>query len=226
MDNHLAKADQTAIGSKWEAGDIMYADINGDGKVDAGSSTIGDMGDLKKIGNSTPRFRTGITIDASWKGIDFSMFWQGVLKRDWYPGENNMLFWGTTGSGQWWSTALAKHMDYFRAEGTAEDRYGANVNAYYPRPLFNNKNHQTQTKYLQNAAYMRLKNLQIGYTLPKSWVAKAGLQNVRVYVSGENLLTITSLTKLIDPELAGYGWQGGMSYPLSRTYSFGLSVNF
>ncbi len=229
MDNHLASlpnGGQTAIGNKWEAGDIMYADINGDGKVDAGSSTIGDMGDLKKIGNTTPRFRTGITIDASWKGIDFSMFWQGVLKRDWYPGENNMLFWGATGSGQWWSTALAKHMDYFRAEGTAEDRYGANVNAYYPRPLFNNKNHQTQTKYLQNAAYMRLKNLQIGYTLPKSWVAKAGLQNVRVYVSGENLLTITSLTKLIDPELAGYGWQGGMSYPLSKTYSFGLSVNF
>lgn len=229
MDAHLASlpnGGQTAIGSNWAAGDIMYADINGDGKISAGSSTLDDMGDLKKIGNSTPRFRTGITIDASWKGIDFSMFWQGVLKRDWYPGENNMLFWGATGSGQWWSTSLANQMDYFRAADTAEDRFGPNVDAYYPRPLFNNKNHKTQTKYLQNAAYMRLKNLQIGYTLPKAWVNKIGLQNVRFYVSGENLLTITSLCDNIDPELAGYGWQGGMSYPLSKTYSFGLSVNF
>ena len=137
-----------------------------------------------------------------------------------------MLFWGVTGSGQWWSTALAHHLDYFRAADTSEDRLGPNVDAYYPRPLFNNKNHQTQTRYLQNAAYMRLKNLQLGYTLPKSLVSKIGLQNLRVYVSGENLLTITSLEKVIDPELAGYGWQGGMSYPLSRTYSFGLSVNF
>lgn len=229
MDAHLASlpnGGQTALGSNWAAGDIMYADINGDGKISNGSNTTDDMGDLKKIGNSTPRFRTGITLNASWKGIDFSMFWQGVLKRDWDPGENNMQFWGATGSGQWWSTALSHHLDYFRAADTPEDRLGANVDAYYPRPLFNNKNHKTQTRYLQNAAYMRLKNLQLGYTLPKNWVSKVGLENVRVYVSGENLLTITSLEKVIDPEMAGYGWQGGMSYPLSKTYSFGLSVNF
>ena len=172
MDAHIAslpKGGQTAIGSKWEAGDIMYADINGDGKIDNGSNTLDDMGDLKKIGNNTPRFRTGITLDAQWKGFDFSMFWQGVLKRDFDPGENSMVFWGTTGSGQWWSTSFKDHMDYFRAEDTASP-LGANVNAYYPRPLFNNKNHKTQTAYLQNAAYMRLKNLQLGYTLPKSLI--------------------------------------------------------
>ena len=182
MDAHIAslpKGGQTAIGSKWEAGDIMYADINGDGKIDNGSNTLDDMGDLKKIGNNTPRFRTGITLDAQWKGFDFSMFWQGVLKRDFDPGENSMVFWGTTGSGQWWSTSFKDHMDYFRAEDTASP-LGANVNAYYPRPLFNNKNHKTQTAYLQNAAYMRLKNLQLGYTLPKSLINKIGLQNVRV----------------------------------------------
>lgn len=145
MDAHIAslpKGGQTAIGSKWEAGDIMYADINGDGKIDNGSNTLDDMGDLKKIGNNTPRFRTGITLDAQWKGFDFSMFWQGVLKRDFDPGENSMVFWGTTGSGQWWSTSFKDHMDYFRAEDTASP-LGANVNAYYPRPLFNNKNHKT-----------------------------------------------------------------------------------
>ena len=228
MDAHIAslpKGGQTAIGSKWEAGDIMYADINGDGKIDNGSNTLDDMGDLKKIGNNTPRFRTGITLDAQWKGFDFSMFWQGVLKRDFDPGENSMVFWGTTGSGQWWSTSFKEHMDYFRAEDTASP-LGANVNAYYPRPLFNNKNHKTQTAYLQNAAYMRLKNLQLGYTLPKSLINKIGLQNVRVYVSGENLLTITGLSDTMDPETAGIGKQGGTVYPLSRVYSFGLSVNF
>ena len=228
MDAHIAslpKGGQTAIGSKWEAGDIMYADINGDGKIDNGSNTLDDMGDLKKIGNNTPRFRTGITLDAQWKGFDFSMFWQGVLKRDFDPGETSMVFWGTTGSGQWWSTSFKDHMDYFRAEDTASP-LGANVNAYYPRPLFNNKNHKTQTAYLQNAAYMRLKNLQLGYTLPKSLINKIGLQNVRVYVSGENLLTITGLSDTMDPETAGIGKQGGTVYPLSRVYSFGLSVNF
>lgn len=228
MDAHIAslpKGGQTAIGSKWEAGDIMYADINGDGKIDNGSNTLDDMGDLKKIGNNTPRFRTGITLDAQWKGFDFSMFWQGVLKRDFDPGENSMVFWGTTGSGQWWSTSFKDHLDYFRAEDTASP-LGANVNAYYPRPLFNNKNHKTQTAYLQNAAYMRLKNLQLGYTLPKSLINKIGLQNVRVYVSGENLLTITGLSDTMDPETAGIGKQGGTVYPLSRVYSFGLSVNF
>ena len=228
MDAHIAslpKGGQTAIGSKWEAGDIMYADINGDGKIDNGSNTLDDMGDLKKIGNNTPRFRTGITLDAQWKGFDFSMFWQGVLKRDFDPGENSMVFWGTTGSGQWWSTSFKDHMDYFRAEDTASP-LGANVNAYYPRPLFNNKNHKTQTAYLQNAAYMRLKNLQLGYAFPKSLINKIGLQNVRVYVSGENLLTITGLSDTMDPETAGIGKQGGTVYPLSRVYSFGLSVNF
>lgn len=222
MDAHLASlpnGGQTALGSKWEAGDIMYADINGDGKISNGSNTMDDMGDLKKIGNNTPRFRTGITIDAQWKGFDFSMFWQGVLKRDFDPGENSMVFWGTTGSGQWWSTSFKDHMDYFRAEDTTSP-LGANVNSYYPRPLFNNKNHKTQTAYLQNAAYMRLKNLQLGYTLPKSLINKIGLQNVRVYVSGENLLTITGLSDTMDPETAGIGKQGGTVYPLSRVYSF------
>lgn len=228
MDAHLAslpKGGQTALGNKWEAGDIMYADLNGDGKINNGSNTLEDMGDLKKIGNDTPRFRTGISLDAQWKGFDFSMFWQGVLKRDFDPGENSLVFWGTTGSGQWWSTSFKEHMDYFRGEETTS-ALGANVNSYYPRPLFNNKNHKTQTRYLQNAAYMRLKNLQLGYTLPKTWTNQVGLQNVRLFVSGENLLTITSLSDTMDPETAGIGKQGGTVYPLSRTYSFGLSVNF
>ncbi len=227
MNAHLATLEnggQTALGSNWAAGDIMYKDVNGDGKIDNGNNTLTDMGDLKKIGNNTPRYRTGITLDAAWKGFDMQMFWQGVLKRDFDPGENSMVFWGATGSGQWWSTAMTEHLDYFRDD--ADHPLGQNIDSYYPRPLFNNKNHKTQTRYLQNAAYMRLKNLQLGYTLPKTIISKVGLQNVRLYVSGENLLTITNLSKTMDPETAGIGKQGGTVYPLSKTYSFGLSVNF
>lgn len=227
MQAHLAslpKGGQDAIGSNWAAGDIMYADLNGDGKINNGSNTISDMGDQKKIGNKTPRYMTGITLDAAWKGFDFTMFWQGVLKQDFDPGENSMVFWGATGSGQWWSTAFKDHLDYFRND--SEHPLGENLNAYYPRPLFNNKNHKSQTKYLQNAAYMRLKNLQVGYTFPKVLVNKMLLQNLRVFVAGENLLTITGLSDTLDPETVGVGKQGGTVYPLSRTYSVGLSVNF
>ena len=224
MQAHLASlpnGGQTAIGSKWEAGDIMYKDLNGDGKISNGSNTLNDMGDLKLLGNSTPRFRTGITFNAAWKGIDFTMFWQGVLKRDYFPG--GMVFWGTTGSGEWWSTAFVNHMDYFRTDSS---KLGANLDSYYPRPLFNGKNQQTQTRYLQSAAYMRLKNLQIGYTLPRHISEKAFIQNLRVYLSGENLVTITKLSRTMDPETAGVGQQGGTVYPLSRTYSIGVNITF
>lgn len=228
MDAHLASlpnGGQTALGSKWEMGDIMYADINHDGKIDKGSNTLNDMGDLKKIGNTTPRYKIGCNISAQWKGFDMSMFWQGVLKRDYAPDQWNIVFWGVTGGGQWWCTSMEKHMDYFRAADTTSP-LGANVDAYYPRVLFDNKNHQTQTKYMQNAAYLRLKNLQLGYNLPKLWLSKLGLQSMRVYVSGENLLTITNLIDTMDPETAGVGSGCGAVYPLSRTYSFGLSINF
>ncbi|WP_370861430.1 TonB-dependent receptor [Parabacteroides faecis] len=228
MDAHLAtlpNGGQTALGSKWEAGDIMYADLNGDGKINTGSNTLNDMGDLKKIGNKTPRYLTGITLDAQWKGFDFSMFWQGVLKRDFDPGEGSYVFWGPTSGGEWFSGFLKQHVDYFRPEDT-NSGLGANVDAYYPRALFSGKNQKAQTRYLQNAAYMRLKNLQIGYTLPMQIVNKIGLQNLRIYVSGENLLTITGLSDTMDPETAGIGKRGGTVYPLSRTYSLGLSVNF
>lgn len=223
----LPNGGQSALGNNWAAGDIMYADLNGDGKINNGSYTLDDMGDMKKIGNSTPRYMTGINIDASYKGFDFTMFWQGVLKRDWWPGDNNMTFWGVT-DGEWWSTSFKEHLDYFR---TSDNALGENLNAYYPRPVFNTKNNKSQTRYLQNAAYMRLKNIQLGYTLPKKLVNKLMLQNLRIFISAENLLTITSLSKTMDPETCGAGYQSnsqanGTVYPLSKTVSLGLSVNF
>lgn len=230
MQQHLASlpnGGQSSLGNQWAAGDIMYADLNGDGKINNGSYTINDMGDMKKIGNNTPRFMTGINLDASYKGWDLQMFWQGVLKRDWWPGDTNMTFWGVT-DGEWWSTSFKEHLDYFR---TADNPLGENLNAYYPRPIFNTKNNKSQTRYLQNAAYMRLKNIQLGYTFPKVWMNKLMLQNLRVFVSAENLLTITGLSDTMDPETCGAGYQSnsqanGTVYPLSKTISFGLSVNF
>ena len=209
----------------------MYKDINGDGKISSGNNTIYDMGDKKLIGNSTPRFRTGINIDMAWKGIDLSMFWQGVLKRDYFPEDKSsdkrgvdLVFWGITKGGKDWSTGFKQHLDYFRDD--PDSPLGLNLDAYYPKPMFNNQNKAIQTRYMQNAAYLRLKNLQVGYTFPERLTKKIFVQKFRIYFSGENLLTFTKLSKTMDPETAGIGGRGGTVYPLSKTYSFGLSVNF
>src|SRR5690606_37092534 len=217
----LPNGGQNAVGSGGGAGDIMYADIDGDGQISGGSRTVGNSGDLSIIGNSTPRYSFGLDIDASWKGVDFRMFWQGVGKRDYYPG--GLTFWGTTSAGQWWSTAYTEHLDYFRPDGHV---LGANLEATYPRPIFGDKNQKVQTGYLQNAAYARLKNLQFGYTLPANVVNNLKISNVRFFVSGENLLTITSLAKSLDPESVGIGRQGGTVYPLMKVFSGEVSVNF
>lgn len=214
MDAHLAKNNPN-WGSNWTAGDIMYADLNGDGIVNNGSYTLDDHGDLKIIGNNKPRYKFGLTLDGSWKGLDFSIFLQGVMKRDyWLSGP---YFWGASGS-MWQSTCFEEHLDYWTPENTG---------AYYPRPYFSTtKNQQTQTGYLQNAAYLRLKNLQIGYTLPKAWVNKAMMESVRVYVSGDNLLTFSGISNIFDPETLGGDWGDGKLYPLQKTISIGLNVNF
>ncbi|WP_211480984.1 hypothetical protein [Arcticibacter eurypsychrophilus] len=224
MDAHLAtlvNGGQNAVGSRWGAGDIMYADINGDGKISEGSRTTSNPGDLQIIGNSAPRYTFGVDLDASWKGFDFRMFWQGVAKRDYFP--TGLTFWGATGAGQFWSTAFTEHLDYFREEGNA---LGANLDSYYPRPLFGDKNQRAQTKYLQNAAYARLKNLQLGYTLPDKFTKALRISKLRFFVSGENLVTITKLAKSLDPESVGIGRQGGTVYPLMKVISGGLSLNF
>lgn len=221
----LVNGGQSALGQDWQAGDIMYNDLNEDGKIDAGARTLDNHGDLKRIGNSTPRYNVGIDLSADWKGFDFRMFWQGTLKRDYFQG--SYYFWGANGSqGYWFSTALKGHEDYFRNDESSP--LGVNLDSYYPRPLLNtNKNQQCQTKYLQNAAYMRLKNLQIGYTLPRKIVQKMGVQNLRFFASGENLLTITDLVKFFDPETIESGsFAHGYAYPLSRTYAFGLNITF
>lgn len=232
MDDHLASlpnGGQTALlhGSEsgWGAGDIMYKDLNGDGKISSGSNTLSDPGDRSVIGNITPRYSFGFNLGGDWKNFDLNIFFQGVMKRDYFYG--GYMFWGA-GRSMWETTAFTQHLDYFRDD--PEHPLGVNTDSYYPQPkdpndwsgLSMGQNHWAQTKYLQNAAYLRLKNLTIGYTLPQAIAKRAGIQKFRLYVSGENILTATKLTKIFDPETVDN--PSGNAYPLYKVYSFGLNV--
>ena len=221
MNEHL-RANQPAWGNNWQAGDIMYKDLNGDGKVNGGASTLADHGDLRKLGYDVPRYKFGFNADLTWQGVDFSFFLQGIGRRDWFDGSPYSV--GATSAGQWQSVGFKEHWDFFRPEG---DPNGANLNARFPRPLFSQggKNMQTQSRYVVNAAYLRIKNIQLGYTLPASLSKKIGISRLRVYTSADNLVTFTKLPKIFDPEATGGDWGPGKIYPLQRTISFGLNVN-
>lgn len=210
-------ADQSDIYSKWGKGDIKYVDLNHDGKINWGEDTKKNSGDKKVIGNSTPRFLFGLNTTIRYKDFDFGMLWQGVAKRDVALGST--LFWGFQ-QNKFFSNAFEHTLDYWKED---------NQNAYYPRPYMsgeNTKNQQIQTKYLQNAAYVRLKNLQIGYNVPTTFTNKIKLDRLRIYLSGENLLTFSPLISGIDPEATGGVYGDGKNYPLSRVISVGLNVVF
>lgn len=234
MDAHLATADQSGLGNNWGAGDIMYRDISNDKKISGGARTLDDHGDLKVIGNSTPRYLFGIDLNAAWKGFDFRAFFQGVLKRDSWVGSSwngNEYMFGATNSGTWWSAGITGVQDYYRDANSWSVQNGyqtENTNAFLPRPTWSDKNVQAQDRYLINAAYMRLKNLQLGYSLPKSIVSRWGVTNLRFYVSAENLWTICDMPEQFDPETIGYDTNGikNNGYPLSKTWSFGLNLTF
>ncbi|MEA5129644.1 MAG: TonB-dependent receptor [Proteiniphilum sp.] len=193
---------------KWGAGDVKYEDLNGDSKINIGSNTLSDPGDRKIIGNNTPRYAYGITAGFDYKGFDFEMFWQGIGKRDYMPGGS--AFWGFTSE---WDTPLKSALDYW-----TED----NKNAYFARPNWNNGgNRQTSTRYLQDASYIRLKNVIVGYSLPQSVVSQFKIQRLRFFIQGENLFTFTSLIESFDPETID-----NMVYPINKKFSLGLNLTF
>ncbi|WP_206611098.1 TonB-dependent receptor [Mariniphaga sediminis] len=235
--------DQSELYSKWGPGDIKYKDLSGDGKISTGTRTLGDHGDLIVIGNSTPRYNIGINAGFNWENFDFSMFWQGIGKRDYFPrssvyGAANAHFWGLV--RVWASSEVLKGspvLDYWRPADET-NMFGPNTDAYFPKPYFsneNNKNVQVQSRYLLNAAYLRLKNIQVGYTVPRHLSNKVYVQNARIYISGENLISLTSLPKSLDPEtsisseLSEGGYFRGASslvYPIARSFSIGLNLTF
>lgn len=221
MNSWLEAGNRPTWGSNWSAGDIMYRDLDGDGEVSQGANTLEDHGDRRIIGNNTPRFRFGLNFGLEWKGIDFSIFFQGVAKRDWAFGPGDTYFWGASGQGLWQAAGFEEHLDYWSVD---------NPDAYYPRPIFSDqKNLYIQTRYLQSAAFLRCKNIQLGYTLPEKWTSKIGLSACRVYLSCDNAFTISGLSSIFDPEAFGsydsYG-TSGKTYPLQRTLAVGLSLNF
>lgn len=188
------------------AGDVKYKDLDGDGKISRGDNTLSKPGDRKIIGNSTPRYQYGINLGAQYKNFDLAIFFQGTAKRDYMPDDNAFL-----GFRSEWNVPYKYSLDHWEPD---------NPNAYFPRLRFGNaSNMETQTKYLQNAAYCRLKNVALGYTFPSSILQRVKIQNVRVYVAGQNLITITKLFEAYDPETIGFG-----VYPISRAVSFGVQL--
>ena len=231
MAAHLAEASQSSISSiytssitigSWGGGDLMYADLNGDGSVDAGSGTLDDHGDLIVIGNTTPRFSYSFTLEAQWKWLDVRAYFQGVGKREVFF-HNSATFFGF--AREWQRSLYTDHLDYFRYAGS---ELGANFDSYYGRLRIDQNNNLESDRFLQNAAYLRLKNLQIGFSLPDNTKLKKWIKKARVYVSGENLFTFTGL-RIYDPEAIGdedSEWGQGKTYPQYRTYSIGLDITF
>jgi TonB-linked SusC/RagA family outer membrane protein len=224
-----------------KAGDLKFLDLDGDNTITLGQNTADKPGDRTIIGNSQPRFAFGFNMSASWNGIDVAAFFQGIGKQDWYPANNNQIFWGP----------YARPTSSFIPKDFMKDVWSPeNPNAYFPRPrgyvAFAGAGGAREltsinNKYLQDLAYVRLKNLTIGYSLPRKVLPKNVLENVRFYFSGENLLTATKLhSKYVDPEEAAanptnsgvINSSGTTSssaiamYPWAKTFSFGIDVKF
>ncbi|HMR17922.1 MAG TPA: TonB-dependent receptor, partial [Sphingobacterium sp.] len=210
------------------AGDIKFEDIDNSGAIDFGNNTVDDSGDLQIIGNTTPRYSYGISTGFNWYNFTLDVFLQGIGKRQFYPGPEAAVFWGFYNR---WDQPVYEHIagNYWTPE---------NPDAYFPRlrayeALSTDRSlGATQTRYLQDASYLRLKNVTVGYSLPQSVVSKVKMQGVRVFFSGENLYEWTKLSKAFDPEGINDDTEGGRSngqgfvYPMMRTFTFGLEINF
>lgn len=225
---------RTASNGLWFPGDIKFKDTDGDGAITPGTSRIENPGDRSIIGNSTPRYTYGIMLGADWNNFFFSAFIQGVGKQQWYPSREANLFWG----------------QYNRPYGDIPKSQLGNIwteqnpDAYFPRyvsRIASNANgtlSAAQTRYLQNVAYMRLKNIQIGYNLPRTIISKIGASAGRVFLSAENIWSLSPLykyTRDFDVESAVASDQvfnpGGNSgdaynYPIMKSVTVGLSITF
>lgn len=208
---------------KFRPGDVRYADLNGDGVIGFGSNTVDDPGDRTVIGNTTPRYQYGFRAGAEWKGFDLSVFFQGVGKREIWATGNMVL------PGYYGVEANFDHtLDYWTPENTS---------AFYPRPVDHAQtvrwNYNINDRYLLNAAYLRMKNLTVGYTVPAALSGRIRIQKARIYFSGENLFEFDKMGNVpIDPEI---DWTAdnlldsrsfGRTYPYRRVLSFGLQLQF
>lgn len=212
-------------------GDIKFKDLNNDGKVNIGSNTLNNPGDRRIIGNSSIRYPYGITGDVGWNNFSLSFFLQGVGKRDWFPSTEAAYFWGQ--SNRPYSFLPAFNLDRWTEANP-------NPNAYFPRYRGYTALSGTrelaiaQTRYLQNASYIRLKNITIGYSLPAPVLKKMKVTAFRVFFTGQNLLTYSpmyKITKNFDPEvIVGSDIEinstggDGFSYPMQKSYTVGVNI--
>lgn len=213
-------------------GDEKFVNLNDDrgtNEINSGLGTVDSPGDQKVIGNSTPRYNFGINLGVSYKGFSLSAILQGTAKRDVWIGGMSLFPFG--GSAKAYYPVFYNQTDYWEPMGSCDGQYtendreywvAKNPNASLYRLYGNMQNHgsnqRASTKYLQNGAYMRLKNITLAYTFPKALISKVSLSALKVFVSAENLATISSLPKGYDPERLSWG------YPFYRTLSFGLNV--
>ena len=212
-------------------GDIKFEDLNGNGYIDRGTNTVDDPGDRVIIGNEEPRYIYSFSVSADWNNIWFSAFFQGVGKQDWYPSNEASTFWGQYNRP--YNQMPSWHLNNYWTE--------ENPNAFLPRYAgyyapFYKGTANANTRYLMNAAYLRLKNIQIGYNLPSAWIKKLHLQQVGIYLSGENLFTWSPLykyTKDINVSNIGTsdvdlttGSGDAYNYPMMKSFSLGLNITF
>ena len=223
---------QTSKTYKLYPGDIKFEDLNGNGYIDRGQNTVDDPGDRKIIGNEEPRYIYSFTLSADWNNIWVSAFFQGVGKQDWYPSNEASTFWGQYNRP--YNQMPSWHVgNYWTPENP--DAFLPRYAGYYAPFYGGHKN--ANTRYLMNAAYLRLKNIQVGYNLPSEWIKKLHLTNVGIYLSGENLFTWSPLYKYSkdvnvsnigesDKDLTSSNSGDGYNYPMMKSFSIGLNVTF
>lgn len=231
-------ADQSLFSSTaagvWRVGDIKFKDLNNDGVINNGENTATNSGDRVIIGNESPRYRFGVNLSFDYSNFFVSGFIQGVGKQDWYPSRGANTFWGQYNAP--YGHPLISQLGNIWSED--------NPNAYFPRYTgylawtAGGTLREVQTRYLQNAAYVRLKNLQVGYKVPESVAKRLRAKSLSVIFSGENIFTYSPMFKItkgnIDPEntgdsdaLLGDSNQGdGFNYPMIKSYSFGVNLTF
>ncbi|MFT3948576.1 MAG: TonB-dependent receptor [Agriterribacter sp.] len=231
--NTIFKASADAV---WRAGDVKISNLDQsrDNMITKGAQTLSNPGDMTIIGNTEPRYQYSFTLSADWNGFFFSAFLYGTGKQNWYPGTES-AFWGQYNRG--YNQMPAWHLGNYWTED--------NPDAYLPRYTQYNgslgfSNYVPNDRYLQRVSFLRLKNLQIGYSLPETWISKAALKNARIYFSGENLaswsplykwtknfMDVSSTIGYTDSDLnSSYNQGAGNSYPILKTFSLGVSLTF
>lgn len=229
--------------NRLEIGDLRFIDLDGNGKIDYGTLTLDNKGDLVKIGNSQPRYLFGFNGNVDWNSFSLSVFFEGIGKRDWWPGSETWQFWGQF-NRPYTSMPIDVNNQIYSFE---------NPNAYFPNLVGYEANNNDRSKamnspstyFLQNAAYIRLKNLSIGYNLPKSLISKIKLESAKVFFTGQNLWVwspMFKITKALDPEAIGSQSSSnsetdtylmetlqsdeGSVYPILKTFTIGVNVTF